>query len=117
MVSWVTSTPSGSNDRMISLASWATTGSVALSARWSGDPGRSPLLGLAVAGEAVTDGPPPVAVVYLGPGTDPDIPLSADPRVLEALTGGLGAGGVGVVAHDAKEIMRSLLPLGVDVTP
>ena len=94
----------------------ATTGSVALSARWSGDPGRSPLLGLAVAGEAVVDGSPPVPVVYLGPGTDPDIPLSADPGVLEALDGGLGAGGVGVVAHDAKEIMRSLLPLGVDVT-
>ncbi|HZM57025.1 MAG TPA: DNA polymerase I [Acidimicrobiales bacterium] len=94
----------------------ATTGSVALSARWSGDAGRSPLVGLAVTSEAVGDGRPPGPVVYLGPGADPEIPLLAEPEVLEALAGGLGAGGVGVVAHDAKEFMRSLLPLGVDVT-
>ncbi len=91
-----------------------STGNVALFARWSGDPGRSPLLSLAIACEAVGE-EPAVPVVYLGPSSDPSEPLSADPQVLEALTSGLGAGGVGVVAHDAKELMRSLLPLGVDI--
>ncbi|MHB1711064.1 MAG: DNA polymerase, partial [Acidimicrobiales bacterium] len=33
-----------------------------------------------------------------------------------SLAGALGDGGVGVLAHDAKEVMRSLLPLGVDIT-
>jgi DNA polymerase-1 len=36
--------------------------------------------------------------------------------VLATLASGLGRDGVGVVAHDAKELMRTLLPLGVDIT-
>ncbi len=36
--------------------------------------------------------------------------------MLDVLAAGLGPDGVGVVAHDAKEMMRSLLPLGVDIT-
>ncbi len=35
--------------------------------------------------------------------------------MLDELAAGLGPAGVGVVAHDAKEMMRSLLPLGVDM--
>ncbi len=83
-----------------------TTGNVALVARWSGDPGRSALAALLLTAEA----------------SDPDQPacpvtaLRGD--ALEMATGPLAAafgGGVGVVAHDAKEVMRSLLPVGVDV--
>ncbi|HLH28898.1 MAG TPA: DNA polymerase, partial [Acidimicrobiales bacterium] len=39
----------------------------------------------------------------------------ADAGLAAELEAGLGPGGLGVVAHDAKELMRSLLPLGVDV--
>ncbi|HEX3980142.1 MAG TPA: DNA polymerase I, partial [Acidimicrobiales bacterium] len=87
------------------------TGVVALSARWTGDPGRSPLVGLAVTPEAAVDGTGR-PVVLLGDG-----PTGlGDPAVVDALAAGLGPGGLGAVAHDAKEVMRSLLPLGVDVT-
>ncbi|HEY5108070.1 MAG TPA: DNA polymerase I [Acidimicrobiales bacterium] len=93
----------------------ATTGNVTLAPLWEGDPGRSPLLALALVAEAV-DGAAdrPTPAVYLGPHTAGH--LVTDPRVLAALADGLGPEGVGVVAHDAKELMRSLLPLGVDIT-
>ena len=42
--------------------------------------------------------------------------LLSDSSVLEVLASGFGDGGVSVVGHDAKELMRSLLPLGVDIT-
>ena len=87
---------------------------VALHARWTGDPGRSPLASLTLAAEPGGDGAS-AGVVHLGPGAGAD-PLLGDRRVLEALAGGLGNDGVAVVAHDAKEMMRSLLPLGVDIT-
>jgi DNA polymerase I-like protein with 3'-5' exonuclease and polymerase domains len=35
--------------------------------------------------------------------------------VLAGLASLVGADGLGVVAHDAKELMRTLLPLGIDV--
>ncbi|MGA2837300.1 MAG: DNA polymerase I [Acidimicrobiales bacterium] len=96
-------------------AARAGTGTVALAPMWEGDPGRSSLLALAVVAEpSVSDADATTAAVYLGPG--PDGPLVGDPVVLAALAAGLGPDGVGVVAHDAKELMRSLLPLGVDVT-
>jgi DNA polymerase-1 len=38
-----------------------------------------------------------------------------DPTVMSALAVAFGEGGLGVVAHDVKELMRSLLPLGVDI--
>ncbi len=92
-------------------AARGATGAVALSARWAGDPGRSPLTGLAIAPEIDEDGTDrPVVLVGAGP------TLLEHPRVVDALAAGLGPGGLQVVAHDAKEIMRSLLPLGVDVT-
>jgi DNA polymerase I len=87
---------------------------VALHARWTGDPGRSPLASLTLAAEPGGGGAS-AGVVHLGPGAGAD-PLLGDRRVLEALAGGLGNDGVAVVAHDAKEMMRSLLPLGVDIT-
>jgi DNA polymerase-1 len=93
----------------------AGTGNVALAPLWEGDPGRSPLLALALVAEATaTAADHSTLAVYLGPQTAG--PLMADARVSAVLADGLGAEGVGVVAHDAKELMRSLLPLGVDIT-
>ncbi len=100
----------------------AGTGNVALAAAWSGDPGRSELTALGVgveigsttegAGSGDATGPPSI---HLGRPVAGGEPLLADERVLAALAAGLGTDGVGVVAHDAKELMRSLLPLGVDI--
>src|SRR5665213_2384810 len=92
----------------------AGTHNVALAPLWEGDPGRSPLLALALVAEVVdgrADASTPA--VYLGP--HPGGHLVTEPPVLRALADGLGPDGVGVVAHDAKELMRSLLPLGVDL--
>ena len=87
------------------------TGAVVLFARWTGDAGRSPLASLTIAAE---DGPGVSGpMVHLGPGAGSD--LLADRGLLGVLAEGLGPGGVEVVAHDAKEIMRSLLPSGVDI--
>ena len=95
-------------------AATASTGNVAVLAGWSGDPGRSPLVSLTLSRRsgrrgAATDRRP------LGPDSGGLPTLVGEPAVLEALASGFGPGGVGVVAHDAKEIMRSLLPLGVDI--
>ncbi|HVX21228.1 MAG TPA: DNA polymerase I [Acidimicrobiales bacterium] len=86
------------------------TGDAVLSVagRWEGTPGRSPLRGLAV----VVDGPDPHGVwldaALLEADLDVDGPLRA------ALTAALDRGPV--VGHDVKELLRSLLPLGVDCT-
>jgi DNA polymerase-1 len=123
-------------------AAQAATGAVALVAQWSGDPGRSPLVGLTLAAEveggAATDAgvsPQSAPVVHLRGDEVLDSGTSggvlSDPGVLGALaaafappapagaasskTATTASGRVGVVAHDAKEIMRSLLPLGVDI--
>jgi len=91
----------------------AGTGTVGVAARWSGDPGRSDLVALALVAEpARTDDPSPG--VYLG--AHAGGPLVAESDVVAALTETLGPDGVGVAAHDAKELMRSLLPSGVDLT-
>jgi len=91
----------------------AGTGILALAPRWACDPGRSPLEALALVAEP-SDPSDPSAGVHLG--AHAGGPLVAEPEVLAALAAAVGPGGVGVVAHDAKELMRSLLPLGVDVT-
>jgi DNA polymerase-1 len=89
------------------------TGNVALAAAWEGDPGRSPLLALALVAEPADprDASPGV---YLGPHVGG--PLVGETDVLSALAAGLGSDGVGAIGHDAKELMRSLLPLGVDIS-
>ncbi len=103
-------------------AARAATGVVALHARWSGDPGRSPLTSLTLVAEpgpATEPGAAPVApagdtlpaAVHLG-----SEELLADPALLAALADGLGPDGVAVVGHDVKELMRTLLPVGVDIT-
>jgi DNA polymerase I len=90
---------------------------LALFARWPGDPGRSPLAGLTVAMEPADpadspgspDGDQPPALIHLGSA------LLDDPEVVAQLTAAVGPEGMGVVAHDGKELMRSLLPAGVDI--
>jgi DNA polymerase-1 len=83
---------------------------------WQARPGRSALLGLAVAGEApggegpgTASGGDPPAVDWI------DAEVLADPGVAAALGRLLGPGGVRVAAHHAKELMRGLAPLGVEV--
>jgi DNA polymerase-1 len=92
---------------------------VALFASWVGDPGRSRLVGLAVArapvwaaGDGATPlagSAPPMSALWL------DEEALCDESVLGALRAALGPGGARVVAHGAKEVMRSLLPAGVDI--
>jgi DNA polymerase I len=100
--------------RELFAAALASAGTVAVFARWTGDPGRSPLASLTLSSE-VTDDHETGTVLHLGL-DDEGLPIVADAGVLEDLAVGFGAGGVGVVAHNAKEVMRSLLPLGVDMT-
>lgn len=75
-----------------------------VAAAWEGDPGRSPLAGLAIvidadAGEAV----------WL------DGKLLGDPQVTKPLAELVVAGGRPLVTHGAKALMRSLLALDIDV--
>jgi DNA polymerase-1 len=76
-------------------------GALAFAAAWAGDEGRSPLRGLAVGAGADR-------AVFI------DAELLADPAVRDAL-GGLAAAGRPFCAHRAKELMRGLAPLGVDL--
>jgi len=78
-------------------------GSLAVAAGWEGAEGRSPLAGLAL----VVD--PALADVAWLPAS-----LLVD-DVAAALAVLVGTGGRSVAAHDAKALMRALLPLGVDL--
>ncbi len=77
-------------------------GGVAVVASWQGRPGRSPLAGLAVCAPDATD-----AATFI-PGE-----LLADAAVAASLNELFGAPGA-VTAADAKTLLRSLLPLGID---
>lgn len=70
-----------------------------IAAAWTGEPGRTPLEGLAIVTDAASSG-----VLWVPAG------LLADPVLGAAL-----AGAPRVRAHRAKELMRSLLALGIDV--
>ncbi len=74
-----------------------------VAASWEGRPGRSPLAGVALAALGAEE-----ATWLAGE-------LLADPEVAVALANLVGPGGVPVSAHQAKPLLRSLLPLGVDV--
>lgn len=89
----MTDTPSEAAGRLQQLTVLDVAGA------WSGQPGRSALLGVAVVVDATT-----ADVLWL-----PAAMLS-DPSVRSALTSGIP-----VRAHDAKPIMRSLLALGIDL--
>jgi DNA polymerase-1 len=73
-------------------------------ARWSGAHGRSPLTALAV---VATEGGGDVGAVML------PADLLEAPAVAEKLTAALAEP---VLGHQVKEVMRSLLPLGIDCT-
>ena len=78
-------------------------GEVSVAARWLGVPGRSELVGVVLAagnGEAVMV---PAALL-----------ISA--TVSKKLNEVLGRPGGQVLGHHVKEVMRSLLPLGIDIT-
>jgi DNA polymerase-1 len=85
----------------------ATEGRVALEATWAGTPGRSAIEGLAI----LRSGGEEVGFI---PG-----PLLGEVRLLEALATVLdarpGADPQRVVANRAKELMRALLPAGLDL--
>ncbi len=104
-----------------------------LAGAWDGEPGRTNLLGLAAVatspspggpspGGPAPGGPSPGAANTL-PDGDQEMPpawfaasLLGNAAVKEALEQVVGASGPGVVAHGAKELMRSLLGAGIDVT-
>ncbi|MBW3627194.1 MAG: DNA polymerase I [Actinobacteria bacterium] len=75
-----------------------------VAAAWSGAPGRSPLAGLAV-------------VTSVDPGEAAWVPAEvlADDEVRAALGDLVAPGGRPVHTHDAKELLRGLARLGVDV--
>jgi DNA polymerase-1 len=84
------------------LAAAVATGRVAVAGAWSGEPGRSPLTGIAVVSDAAAG-----EVAWIGVGA---LAEAAD-EVRSAL-----CGGAEVVAHDAKPLVRSLLGMDLDLT-
>ena len=82
---------------------------VALAPLWEATPGRSPLAGLALAAVPGAAGAPEPAPLWV------DGALLAAPDVRGALGALVGPGGAPIVAHGCKELMRSLLPEGVDI--
>jgi DNA polymerase I len=105
------------------MADATDTAVVSLAPLWSGDPGRSALAGLAVAGTRPDSVPDTAAETAAGTAAEtaagtalwlgPDLVMTRP--VLEALRSLVGPGGRGVIAHGAKELMRVLLPEGVDI--
>ncbi len=105
--------PTGAADAARTLAALAhSTIPVALAPVWAGDAGRSPLVGMAVAaaptGETPADAPTPTPLWL-------DEALVADGAVHDALRDLVGPSGPPLVAHGCKELMRSLLPTGIDI--
>ncbi len=94
----------------------AAGGRYALEARFAAAPGRSDVLGVAVARPGVRGGPEDGGVRGgPGDGADGTIPVAyvpagvlADPAVAAALAALVGEGGPPLVAHRAKELMRGL---------
>ena len=91
------------------------TGNVAIAAAWTGDPGRSPLTSLTLTAEPADgereEGPSSTSAAGANGGGS----LATEPVGARRCSPRDSGAGVGVIAHDAKEIMRSLLPLGVDI--
>ncbi len=134
--------PAGAADAAKLLASFVEPGSViALAPRWTGDAGRSRLAGLAItevdapelsrasgtdaasgdggASGSKKDGRPRAKKQAEVRGPSAlwlDEKTAADESVLHALGALLGEGGARSVVHGAKELMRALIPNGVDVT-
>jgi DNA polymerase-1 len=127
VVPQVPADPKAARAAMATLAKAA--GPVALAPVWRGEPGRSVLDGLALAalaGTAATSAPAKSAATSApakSAATSAEVPapvwldeaVVADTGVREALAVLVGPGGSRVVGHGAKELMRTLLPLGVDI--
>jgi DNA polymerase-1 len=97
--------PSAATARLEQLGRGRDRGLVALEPVWEGRPGRSRLVGLALTDSAGSgDG-----AVWL------EGAVVGDQAVLDALRALVGPEGVPVVGHHVKELMRALLPLGVDI--
>ena len=85
----------------------AAVPALALEVAWEGLPGRSAVAGIALLGAALDDAGAAPDVVWL------EASVVSDPDVVAALGRVLGAHPV--VAHRAKEAMRGLRPLGIDI--
>jgi DNA polymerase-1 len=92
----------------------ASAAPVAVHARWAGEPGRTPLVSLTLAAEPAP-GEATEPVIHLGAEDREGAELLDDAGLVAVLADALGPGGVGVVAHDAKELMRSLLAHDIDI--
>ncbi|MGH9030257.1 MAG: DNA polymerase I, partial [Acidimicrobiales bacterium] len=117
--------PGGAADAADALNKLSKSGSVlSFSPSWAGLPGRSHLLGIAVAevresADSTTDSGnssqetemsgPSMSALWIDEGA---LSQQATRHALGAL---LGVGGARVVAHGAKELMRHLLPEGIDL--
>jgi DNA polymerase-1 len=92
---------------------------VALAPVWVGLAGRTPLVGLAVATAPSGSDADPGRAEADGTVAKPtwlDEALLADVSVHKAIGALVGSGGAPLVAHGSKELMRSLLPTGIDIT-
>ncbi len=96
----------------------ARGGAVVIEAAWVGQPGRSPIVGLALVAASTTSATGNGAEQ---PDASPDrvdwIPAATleAAEVTEQLTRLVGPDGLPTVAHRAKELMRGLAPTGVDI--
>ncbi len=94
---------------------------VAVAPVWAGDAGRSPLVGVAVTA-APTVPPAPEGDAPPPPPPPPPPPIWLDEKMLAdrgvfvALGTLVGNAGVPLVSHGSKELMRTLLPAGIDIT-
>ena len=98
----VTVTTAATAKDVAALAKTLTAGAVVVGA-WEGRPGRSPLTGIALCEPSALDAASWIPAAALD-----------DAKVVAALDALFAAGGT-VTASDAKTLMRSLLPLGIDI--
>ena len=102
------------------IATLAQSGSLAVAGAWRGRRGRSEFEGLALVGTEETTPDPSSQTGDGDTGAAPSavwIPgdFLGDGALQEALGGLFGEGAPGLVAHDARDLMRSLLAIGIDV--
>ncbi|MXV89201.1 MAG: DNA polymerase I [Acidimicrobiia bacterium] len=102
------------------MTALAQSGRLAVAGAWRGRRGRSEFEGLALIGsdEGQPDPPSPTGESDAGAARSAVwIPGDLlDGGTLREVLGGLfGEGGPGLVAHDARDLMRSLLAIGIDV--
>jgi len=102
------------------ITTLAQSGSLALAGAWRGRRGRSEFAGLALVGNEETPSDPSSPTAPGDGGVAPSavwIPgdLLGDGALREVLAGLLREGAPALVVHDARDLMRSLLAIGIDV--